>query len=122
MSDPTVDDPMSHRTVIAVTVRTVAFLGFLMLAACGPQVVSSTKGEGRFTVVSLNPPKHYRAVLRSDDGWQGSASISKHCNTWRNNRHLIGTTVTLRYELVVYEDGGTHYRFDRAQMRATFCR
>lgn len=102
--------------------KTMAFLGLLMLAACGPQVVSRTEGEGRFMVVSLDPPKHYRAVLRSDDGWQGNASISKHCNTWRNNSYLVGTTVTLRYTAETHEDGSKHYRFDRAQMRATFCR
>ena len=85
----------------------------LALVACSGYTEVSRVPE-TFTIVDVNPPKHFRVIVMDYKGDTYEVNVSKHCNRWREVK--IGSMVTLtrvtqrhdKGHFSSYVTGGSH--------------
>lgn len=73
-----------------------------------------------FTLVGMNPPKHFRVTLESPRLKAATYSVSKHCSRWQEN--VIGTRTNLTYAVYKNRFDPNYYKIEfRTSLSSTYC-
>ncbi len=92
----------------------VTALAAVTLGACDGIIVREvSRHKQTYTLIGIDPPKHFYIDVITDDGEvHKHVYVSKHCNTWRSLQ--IGQKLEL--DNVLYRRGGDMWR----QVRASY--